>query len=354
MTTYPPTSTPYHDLCSVKLSDLLFQQYAIRCICAVARFDVAELLASGAMSARDLAASAGLDEGALYRILRYLSSVGIFTELPDRRFENNGMSDCLRSSHPASVRYLAQYIDFSWHRAAWDHMDHTLRTGEPAFNDLHGESLFQWLEDKPDFGDVVWGFTTAFGAHSFPPILAAYDFSQVKTLVDVACGPGHDVVKILTKYPHMEAICFEMPGAIEHTRRLVTEHGLADRVELVAGDMFESVPSGGDLYFLKQICHNWSDDHVVRLLTNVKRAMPTTARLLIAEFIADLGEARDAAFAKLVDIWMMVVMTGGRNRTIAEHRENIRQAGLEVSKIVPTGSPQTIVEVVVASEQRPD
>jgi hypothetical protein len=177
-------------------------------------------------------------------------------------------------------------------------------------------------------------------------LIEAYDFSRFGRLVDVAGGYGSTLCAVLKATPSLRGVLFDMPHVIENARSLVAEQGLADRVELAAGNMFESVPAGADAYFMKHILHDWDDAACGKILAAIRAAIPPDGRLLVSEKLILPGPT--GYYAKIGDLVMLVHNQGGRERTEAEFRELFAAAGFKLIKVVPTAADHSVLEAVRA------
>ena len=174
-------------------------------------------------------------------------------------------------------------------------------------------------------------------------VVAAYDFSAFRTVVDVAGGGGTLLAAILRAHPDARGILLEQPHVLPAARQALDAAGVGARCELVAGDIFESVVPGGDAYVLKWILHDWDDERARRILERCRRALPAAGRLLVVETVLPPGD--EPSSGKLADL-AMLVWTGGRERTEAEYRALLAAAGFELARVVPTRSPLSVVEAV--------
>jgi hypothetical protein len=166
-------------------------------------------------------------------------------------------------------------------------------------------------------------------------IAATYDFSRMRTVVDVGAGRGRLLATILEQYPRLRGILFDQPHVIEDARQIVTEAGVVDRCELVGGSFFEAVPAGADAYLLRNIIHDWEDDQAVSILTTCRRAMADGARLVLVErYIAD--DPREALPVLHADLEMLVNV-GGRERTTDEYADLLARSGLRLARTISLG-----------------
>jgi len=219
----------------------------------------------------------------------------------------------------------------------------TVRTGGIAFDHAFGMDVWEYFGKHPDnakiFNDAMSGMT----AQANEAFHAAYDFTGIKTLVDIGGGHGGLITSILRRNPEMRGILLDSPQVIDGAWDLISESDVAHRCELLGGNFFESVPTGGDAHMLKWIIHDWDDDQSVAILKNCHRALAENGKLILVEALVPAGDAMH--FAKFIDL-NMLVMTGGRERTEAEFRDLYERAGFRLTRVVPTESPFSVIEGV--------
>jgi C-methyltransferase len=323
---------------------LICGKWITQSIGVVVELGIADRLKAGARSAEDLASETGSNADALYRLLRGLTAVGVFREEAERRFGLNDLGETLCSEGMFSLAAMARLCAHSATWKPWGELGHSVKTGEPAFAHVHGVQAFEYLkqhpEDAPMFNDAM---TSMSNLETFP-IVGAYDFSAAKTVVDVGGGHGALLAAILESNPHLSGILFEMPHAVEGAKKLLQERGLGTRVEAIAGDFFEKVPEGGDIYLLKHVIHDWDDERALSIMRNCATVMKPGARLLLAEMIVSGPNEPDVC--KLLDLEMLVITDGGRQRTEAELASLYRAVGLQFQRVVPTLAPVSLVEGV--------
>ena len=325
---------------SVRLHQLMVGHWISQAIYVVAKLGVADHLAPGPQTVEHLARAVDAHPQALRRLLRALASVGLFTEAAPEQYALTPVGHFLRTGVPGSLRQLAFIAtEFDWR--PWGQMLHTIKTGETAFRLVHGESAFEYLAKHADVGRMFNDAMTDFVAQNVRGVVAAYDFSSLSTIVDVGGGHGSLMTAILEASPSSRGVVFDVPSVIEGTVRAVAARGMADRCRCIAGDFFESVPTGGDAYLLASIVHDWDDQASAKILRSCRRAMDDDARLLLVEMVIPLGDT--PSFGKLLDLEMLVCF-GGRERTEAEYRELLHAGGFELVRIVPTRAPASIIE----------
>ena len=327
------------------LMQLAFGALMTQALYVAAKLGVADLLAEKSRPVAELAAATGTDERALYRVLRSLSGVGVFRETDPKVFAITPLAEPLRSDAPASVRNGMIFMGEGWHWNVWGELLHSVRTGKPAWGHVHGAEVFDYFAVNPEQAEIFNRAMTDMSAATAPAVVEAYDFSGVATLADIAGGHGYLLAQVLKAHPGMRGILFDVPPVIAGAEAVLEREGVAGRVEKVAGDFFAAVPPGADAYLMKHIIHDWDDERAVRILANIRAAMPAAGRVLIVETV--VPEGNEPHYAKLLDLEMLV-SPGGLERTAAEYRALLAAAGLRLSRVVPTSSPYSIIEAVRA------
>ncbi len=312
-------------------------------LAVAAELGLADLLREGPRGVEELALATRTDADALYRLLRFLASEGVFREEQPRRFAQTGLSDALRADAPSSPRDFIRMLN-SEPYAAWGHLLHSLRTGKPAFEHVFGAPRFEWLAKHPEQAALFQRAMVALGQGGNAEVAEAYDFAGCGRIVDVGGGHGQLLSAILARNPQLSGVLYDLPAGIEAARAGVG--GPLPRCELVAGDFFAAVPEGADAYILKRVIHDWDDDSAVRILDNCRRAMAAGGRVLVVETIVKTGNDPDPI--KVMDLNMLAV-TGGRERTKDEYMRLFERAGLRLARVMPTPSPLSILEAVGAS-----
>jgi O-methyltransferase domain/Dimerisation domain len=316
-----------------------------------ARLGIADLLKDGPQGASALATAVGAHPRALYRLLRALASLGIFAETTDGRFDLTPLAQTLRSDVPGSLRPLALLYGDEWLWTAYGRTLYSIMTGLPAFDQVHGQTLFDYLHLHPPAALTFDQGMTAYSEQEAAAVLRAYDFSGASTLVDVGGGQGALLAAILTAYPQAYGILFEHSSVIDRARHVMAHAGLADRCAMKPGDFFEAVPDGGDVYLLKSILHNWDDGRSTTILKNCRNVMRRSSRILIIERIVPDGN--EPSEAKLFDVNMLVIL-GGLERTKTEYESLLEEAGFHLTQVIPTRAPVSILEGVPRTGSSPD
>jgi hypothetical protein len=320
------------------LTQIMLGSLASQVLYVAAKLGVADHLVNGPKHVDELAKATESDAPSLYRVLRALASLGVFTEQRDRVFAMTPAADPLRSDVPNSLRDVAIFWGEDWHWEVWGKILYSVRTGKSAWAQMHGEDVFAYFQRNPEAGAIFNRAMSSFSGLATKAVVDAYDFSGIHTVIDIAGGHGRLLAGILEAYPSMRGILFDMPHVIEGADSV-------SRCEYVSGDFFVSVPSGGDAYIMKHIIHDWDDERALTILRNVRQAMKPDARVLLVEALIADGNNQD--FGKLLDIEMLV-SPGGKERTAAEYEELFARAGLRLTRIVPTKSPYSVIEAVAA------
>ena len=327
--------------------DLIVGYWVSELVHVVAKLGLADVLKGGPKSPADLARAVGADPATLHRVLRALASVGVFVERKDGRFVLTPLGATLRSDRPDSLRAFAiMMVDDYWFQA-WSDLLQSVKTGQTAFDRVHGMKVFDYFGKHPDKARAFGEAMTSISGTENPVVAAGYDFSKVRTLVDVGGSHGHLLAAILKANRKLKGVLFDRPQVIDQARSApyVNDKQIARRIELVAGDFFQSVPAGADAYIMKYIIHDWDDELCLKILGNCRRAMAPSGRVLVVDAVIPPGN--DPHWGKLLDI-NMLVGPGGRERTRSDFEQLFARAGLKVRKIIPTASPLSIVEGVAA------
>jgi O-methyltransferase domain len=303
----------------------------VQAIHVAAKLGLADLVADGPRTVTELAADVGAHGPSLGRFLRALTSLGIFAEDPDGRYRQTALSETLRADHPESIRRWAMMLGARFVWAPSGELDLTIRTGHPAFERLYGAQFFKHLAEHQEDAAVFDAAMSSVPAW-IAAVVAAYDFARFERIVDVGGGHGALIVGILSANPRVRGVLQDLPGVVAGASA-AREGAMVDRCEIVGGDFFESVPSGADAYLLKGIIHDWNDEAAVKILKNCRRAIRAGGTLLLLETVL-IPPSSDPASA-LMDLLMMV-LTGGRERTEAEFRSLLGEAGFSLAQVIST------------------
>jgi hypothetical protein len=326
----------------IVLNTMMAGYWISRAIYAAAALGVADRLAAGPSRVGDLAKAIGAHEESLYRLLRALASVGVFTETEPRKFALTPMAGCLQTG-PGSLRSLSMFDHLQY--VAFEDIVHSVKTGKTAFEHRHGQGLFEYLEKHPEDARTFDEGMSGFVNNNAAAVVASYDFSGFGTIVDVGGGLGLLLGMILKANLKARGVLLDLPHVADRAKKSIADAGLSPRCEVVGGDFFKSVPSNGDAYLMASILHDWDDDRSVAILKACRQAAPKTAKVLLVEMVIPPGDS--PFFGKLLDLNMLVVL-GGRERTEAEYRDLLSAGGFQLTRIVATPALASVVEAVPA------
>jgi O-methyltransferase domain len=336
----PPQASP-----QMTLVKMLTGTWVAQCIYVAATLGIADLLKEGSKSIDELAEVTESYAPNLYRILRALASVGVFSEVSSRCFGLTEIAEYLSSDHPKSLRALAMMLSDKWHWDTWGDVLHVVKTGQPPLKHLYQvENAFEYFQQSPSSGKLFDKAVSGWAKNTHTAIVHSYDFSQIKTIVDVAGGHGALITAILKANPHMRGILFDLPHVIAEAQEFLQSSGVEHRCETTSGNFFHSVPSGGDAYIISHTIHNWNDEACLSILQSIRKHMSLKSRLLVIEMVMPVGNV--AHFSKWLDLDMLMMFSGGRERTEAEYRKLYQMAGFRLTRIIPTASPTSVIEGV--------
>jgi len=331
------------------LSQLLRGSLVTQLLHVAATLGLADLLRVGPKSSHELAAAIRADPEALYRVLRALSGLGIFAETMPGTFGLTPLAEPLRSDVPGSLLGSAVLYGTPWWWQACGELLHSVKTGQPAFDHVHGQALFAYLDSASEAAAVFNDHQTSMTQQDASAVVAAYDFTEYRRVVDLGGGHGALAAAILKAGAQTTVVLFDQPTVVAGAPDRLRAQGVTDRWTCVAGDFFESVPVGGDAYVVKDIIHDWDDERATTILHNCRVAMAHSpalkARLLVIEKVIPPGNA--PFVGKMTDITMLLV-TGGRERTAEEYQALLAKAGFTVKRVIPTRSPASVIEAGLA------
>ncbi len=328
-----------------RILQLCFASLLTQLVGVAAELGVADLLAEGPRPVDELAGPTGTNSDALYRVLRALAAQGIFTEVAPRTFGLTPAGAALRQDVQGSMRDLARYFGMPARNHAFVELLHAVRTGEPAFEHVHGTDYWSYLADHP--GDAAI-FDNAMGnlarqVHAVA--LEACDLSGIRVAVDVGGGHGHLAAALLGRYPDLGAVVFDLPHVVAGADKVLADAGVGHRADTVGGDFFTAVPEGGDAYVLSMILHDWDDARATAILANVRRAMDPGAKVIVVDAVIPQGD--HPHLGKLLDIVMLTLLPG-RERTEAEFAALFRAAGLCHAETRAPSSPTSVLVATAA------
>lgn len=327
---------------SLAILEVLQGAWIARSVEVAASLGLADLLKDGPKTTSALAQATGTHEPALFRLLRSLASVGVFTDVEPGSFAQTPLSDALRTDRPDSICQMTRMLGEEWQTRIWENLEYSIRTGQPAFPQVYQTTMPEFILQHPAEGKRINLGLTSFSAMVNAPIAQAYDFSAFETLVDLGGGLGSLLTTILKAYPPLKGMLFERPAVIEAARGYI-EPELQERCQLVAGNFFEAVPTGADAYLLKQVIHDWSDEDSIKILRTCRKVIKPDGKVLIADRVIQADEGPETRFNKFWDL-LMLVIAEGRERTEEEFSRLYEAAGFRLTRVVATGTPISVVE----------
>jgi len=344
----PVTETTTHSTIALRqqLMQIAEGYLPSACLHVAVKLKIADLLADGPRPVEDLASATGSNADALYRVLRALVSIGIFSEPQARTLALSPAAELLRTNAPGSVRDMLLWMSNPFLMHVTSDLPHSVGTGKPAIEHLYGKPAFECFASMPEFARAFNEGMTAISAALAPAVLEAYDFSGVGTLMDVAGGQGYFLCEVLQRHPQMKGILLDVPSVVEGAKCLLCDMRMEERCQPVAGNFFEHIPSGADAYFMQHILHDWSDENALKILANVRQALTGRAggRLIVVDMV--LPEDSRPHPSKMLDL-LMLMFPGGRERTEREWRDLLARGGFTVTRIAPTRAPDSVIEAVI-------
>jgi hypothetical protein len=340
-TTATAPALPAH----VQLIQMAAGSWVAAALYGAAKLGLADLLADGPRSAAEMAPATGTHAPTLHRFLRTLGSLGIVTDTGGGRYALTPLGEALKSGAPGAARSTIMMFGGPIFWRSWEEIVYSLQTGKTGFEKVWGMGAFDYLAQHPEeaslFSETMVGFHW-----SEPPTVAdAYDFSSLKTVVDVGGASGNMLAAILARHPGVRGVLYDLPHVVRDAPALLKARGIDDRVTIEAGSFFERVPSGGDAYVMSHIIHDWSEEQCLTILGNCRKAMRADSRLLIVETV--IPEDNSPHQGKLQDL-VMLVLPGGQERTEAEYDALLTKGGFQLRRVIPTSSVVSIVEAIPA------
>jgi len=324
----------------IRLLQIQLGAILAQAVSTVAELGIADLIERGSTRPiSELATAMGCHERSLYRCLRYLASHGIFEEKENRSFGLTPLAEALRSDAENSYRAGARMLGISL--PVVGELEHCLRSGEPGFGKAYGKPVFDYLAEHEDEAVIFDAAMTSFHGPETPAMVETFDFSGVGTLADIGGGAGGLLTAILSKYPSMNGVLFDLDHVAGRARDNISTAGLDARCEVRLGNFFESFPSGADAYLMRHIIHDWTDEQCHQILRNCRAVIPNDGRLFVVEAVVLPDD--EPSPAKDQDALMML-LTGGLERTEDEYRDMFAAAGFELTGVTPTPSPVSVIE----------
>jgi hypothetical protein len=305
-----------------------------------ARLKLADLLEVQPMSSAELAAKLGADADGMHRLMRTLVSFGVFA-LENGRFHNNRLSQPLRSDSKNTVRHFIEYLGSPSNIRAYTDLEGAVRSKKSAFERVHGKDVWTWFGEHPDEGATFAGAMTDGTTRDAPALAAGWRFGELTRLCDVGGGRGQLLAEVVAKNPKLQGVLFDEQRVLDLAPPLLESRGVTDRVERAAGSFFESVPGGCDGYMMKDILHDWGDPQCVTILGHIRRVAKVGTRLFLFETLVEPDETLHPL--PLIDLHMMMVCDGGRQRSRAEFDALLGKCGFRLDEVVSLAAIHSLV-----------
>ncbi|WP_411075708.1 methyltransferase [Streptomyces sp. cmx-4-7] len=309
-----------------------------------AELGIADLIKDGVRGSDELAAESNTHEPSLRRLLRTLTAVGLATEPEPGRFGLTAVGSQLRSDSPDSLRAFSRMFCHPILLRAWQGLEHSVTTGERAFDHVYGKDFYTYVAEQ---GAANKLFNEAMGEESriaAARLAAGYDFSRAEKIVDLGGGDGTLLAAVLPAHPHLKGIVFDSPGGVAEAPEVLKRAGIEERCEARAGDFFQDIPDDGDLYVIKSVFQDWSDEDSYALLRSCRAQIPASATLLIVGTVMPETSSPENPIMFFTDL-NMLVNTGGRERTENEFRTMLEETGFSVERVLlGAAGPLSVIE----------
>ncbi|MFJ5262224.1 methyltransferase [Streptomyces sp. NPDC088387] len=349
-TTDVRTLAPDHTL----IARHVFGTMAAQTLRAAVSLRVVELIGDARRPAADVAAEAGAAAQPMTRLLRALAALGLLTEQSPGTFSVTPTGALLDPGRPDSLASFVRVFTEPEIVRPWEQLDNSVRTGDIAFDAVFGTDFFSRLAQRPELSAEFNAAMSQAAGATAAVLPYAFDFGRFTRLTDVGGGDGTVLAAVLGAHPGLRGVVHDTAEGLAQARETLAEHRLLERCELVAGDFFRAVPEGSDLYLVKSVLHDWTDERAVTILRNCREVLPPDGRVLIVEpvlpEIVDThaeAHATDDGVTYLSDL-NMLVNVGGRERTRADFEALCEAAGLRLASVTPLAeaAPYSVLEAV--------
>ena len=310
------------------------------------KLEIADLLAAGPRDAADLARTTQTHAPSLHRVMRLLTSVGVFKEQDDGKFALSSSGEQLRTDVPGSMHAMVTLFTGVGIQEGWRDLEYCVRTGEPAFRKNSPDAdPFTAMALDPQQAAVFDKAMATFAPQTAAAVAAAYDFSAFNKVADIGGGNGSLLRGILKQYPNLHGVVFDQPHVAQRAQEEVKADGLDDRCEVARGSFFDQIPIGADAYMLKHVIHDWNDEQAAEILKNCRTVMPPHGKLLLVEGVypARIDDSPKCRSATTTDV-NMLVSTGGRQRSETEFKNLLADSGFRLARIIPTPARVCVIE----------
>jgi len=328
---------------NIVVFDMLQQFWLSKAIGVAAELGLADILKKSSLKIDELALKSACNKDALLRMMRVLTSNGIFKERKDGCFVMTPLAEALCEGEN-TMKHMIIHHQNPAHWVMFGELMETVKTGKSVSDKVLGMEPFEFLAKNPARNATFNRAMSDSSKMLAAAVLSAYNFSPCHTIADIGGGEGYLLASILYKYPAVKGVLFDQPHVVNEAKVTFDYFGVSKRAQIVEGSFFEHVPGNADAYLLKSIIHDWNDDDSIRILSNIRQCMPETAKILIVEAVIEKGNS--PSLAKMLDMLMLVVKKGGKERTAEEYKDILNRSGLKVLRTYKTVSPFCIIEAV--------
>jgi len=323
------------------MSRLMRSYRQARCVGVAVELGLAERLSAGPRTATDLADEVGAHAPSLHRLLRALVAIGVVAQDGSDRYALTPFGEEMRQDR---LGPSARFFNSEHHLQSWLHLDHSIRTGERAFDHVYGMRNWDYYARHPEQAAIFDGAMSSITGPVSKAVATAYDFSPFQVVADLGGGDGTLLTEILHRYPSIRGLLFDLPPVVERARKKLEASGLLGRCELVAGSFLEMVPAGASIYMMKTIIHDWEEPAVGMILERCRAAIGDSgAPFLLIERVLPEKIGPEDMDDLLADLDMLA-NPGGQERTEPEYVALLQRAGFKLDRIIQTPTPFKIVE----------
>jgi O-methyltransferase domain/Dimerisation domain len=308
-----------------------------------AKLNLAELLKDQPKTAQQLATATNTNPSALYRLLRLLAAIGILAETPPQQFTLTPLGELLRKDSPNSFYTAALFLGSQQQWQLWFNLLYSVETGESASNHVFGVDTWQYFAQNPEEAENFYGFMTNLSAMLAPTLVSNYDYNAIETIADVGGGQGFLIASILKANPTLKGILFDLPSITKNAAKLLTGQGVAERCQIISGDMFLTWSFRADLYLISRVIHDWDNEKAITILRNCRQVMDANSRVLLVERV--IPEDKKTALPVLLTDLQMLIGHGGQERTVEEYKGLAQAASLTLTRVIPIYPPFNIIEL---------
>ncbi|MEV0320167.1 methyltransferase [Streptomyces sp. NPDC050658] len=342
------------------IARLAFGSMAAQTLRAAVRLRVVELIGDKERGAAEVAADAGAEPQPMNRLLRALTALGLLKEHAPGSYSVTPAGTFLDPGHPESLTSFVRMFTDPTMLRPWEHLDASVRTGDIAFDAVFGTDFFSYLAQHPELSTEFNAAMSQAVGGTAAVLPHAYDFGRFSRITDVGGGDGTLLAGVLEAHTDLTGVVFDTKDGLAEVPTTLRRHGLTERCSSVSGDFFHSVPKGSDLYLMKSILHDWTDEQAVTILRHCREVLPAGGRVLIVEpvlpeVVDAEADTADGGITYLSDL-NMLVNVGGRERTRQDFEDVCRRAGLSLTSVtpLPEAAPFSLIEAEAEAEVATD